>query len=196
MKKPLWIPSADQISNSNMSSFMRYVEQITNRRITTYEELYNWSITEIEEFWKSVWVMSGIIYSHQYEKILSNPVMPGAKWFEGARLNFAENLLRFRDSQTAIISSREGFSTIKLTYEELYELVASCAEGLKVIGIKEGDRVAGFLSNIPEAVIAMLATASIGAFWSSCSPDFGLRGVLDRFEQIKPKVIFTIESYR
>ena len=105
MKKPLWIPSDDLISNSNMSSFMRYVEQITNRRMTSYEDVYNWSITETEEFWKSIWVISGIISSHQYEKILSNSVMPGTKWFEGAKLNFAENLLRFRDSHTAIISS-------------------------------------------------------------------------------------------
>jgi acetoacetyl-CoA synthetase len=175
---------------------MKFVEQITNRRIATYDELYNWSITEIEEFWKSIWIMSGIIYSHQYEKVLSNPAMPGAKWFEGARLNFAENLLRFRDSHTAIISSREGFPPVKLTYEELYGLVAGCAETLRSYGLKEGDRVAGFMTNIPESIIAMLAVTSMGAYWSSCSPDFGLRGVLDRFGQIKPKIIFAIESYR
>jgi acetoacetyl-CoA synthetase len=196
MKKPLWVPSSDLIRNSNMSSFMRFVKQITNKPITTYEELYNWSITEIEEFWKSIWISSGIIYSQQYKRILSNPVMPGAIWFEGARLNFAENLLRFRDSHTAIISSREGFPTIRLTYEELWELVAGCAKALKSFGVKKGDRVAGFITNIPEAVIAMLAATSLGAYWSSCSPDFGLQGVLDRFGQIKPKILFAVESYR
>jgi acetoacetyl-CoA synthetase len=121
--------------------------------------------------------------------------MPGANWFEGSRLNFAENLLRYRDDVVALISIREKHPTIKLTYKELYKLVARCAEGLKNLGVKRGDRVAGFVTNYPESVIAMLATTTLGAIWSSTSPDFGIEGVFDRFSQIEPKILFAIESY-
>jgi acetoacetyl-CoA synthetase len=122
--------------------------------------------------------------------------MPGAKWFEGAEFNFAENLLRFNDDKIAIISSREDKPDVTLTYSELNKLVALCSTGLKKLGVKNGDRVAGFVTNIPETIIAMLAATSLGATWSSCSPDFGIQGVLDRFGQIKPKVLFAIESYQ
>ncbi len=122
--------------------------------------------------------------------------MPGAKWFEGAELNFAENLLKYRDNKTAIISYREDLPKVTLTYQELYQKVSSCVNELRNLGVNKGDRVAGFITNIPEAIIAMLAATSIGAVWSSCSPDFGLQGVLDRFSQIEPKVLFAIESYQ
>ncbi len=196
MAEPLWTPSPERIHHSNMSAFMRYVEQVTNKPISNYDELYNWSVTDIEEFWKSIWVMAGIIHSKSYDEILDKKIMPGAKWFSGARLNFAENLLKFRDNHIAIISAREDSPTVRLTYNELFLNVSSIAEGLKQLGVKEGDRVAGFISNIPEAVICMLAATSIGAIWSSCSPDFGLKGVVDRFGQIQPKVLFAIESYK
>ena len=195
MKKPIWIPSAERVHHSNMSAFMRYVEQITERPIGSYDKLYDWSVSDIEEFWKSIWIVAGVIHSKSYRNILSERVMPRAKWFEGAELNFAENLLKYRDKHTAIISSREDKPDIRISYLELYNYVASCAAGLKELGVKKGDRVAGFISNIPEAVIGMLATTSIGAIWSSASPDFGIQGILDRFSQIKPKILFAVKSY-
>jgi acetoacetyl-CoA synthetase len=194
-RRALWYPSEDRIQNSNMTSFTRYVETLLGKGITSYQALYDWSINDIEEFWKSVWVISGLIHSHTYEKILSEEIMPGAKWFEGAKLNFAENLLKYRDSNTAIISAREGHPTITLTYEKLFELTAKISNGLRELGVKKGDRVAGYVTNTPEAIIAMLAATSIGALWSSCSPDFGIQGVVARFGQIKPKILFAIESY-
>jgi acetoacetyl-CoA synthetase len=196
MKKPIWIPSAERMHHSNMSSFMRYVEQILKKPISNYEELYNWSVTDIEEFWKSIWVIAGIIHSKRYDRILSGRKMPGAKWFEGSELNFAENLLKFKDNHPALISVREDKPTIRISYSELYGYVASCADGLRKLGVQKGDRIAGFISNIPEAVIGMLAATSIGAVWSSASPDFGLQGILDRFSQIKPKILFAVEAYQ
>ena len=196
MKKPIWKPSAERIHHSNMSAFMRYAEEILNKPISNYNDLYNWSVTEIEEFWKSVWITAGVIHSKKYNAVLSGEKMTGVKWFAGAELNFAENLLKFRDDHTAIISSREDKPVLKINYAELYSYVASCAEGLKKLGVKKGDRVAGFISNIPEAIIGMLAATSMGAIWSSASPDFGLQGILDRFSQIKPKILFAVESYQ
>ena len=196
MKKPIWKPSAERIHHSNMSAFMRYAEEILNKPISNYNDLYNWSVTEIEEFWKSVWITAGVIHSKKYNAVLSGEKMTGVKWFAGAELNFAENLLKFRDDHTAIISSREDKPVLKINYAELYSYVASCAEGLKKLGVKKGDRVAGFISNIPEAIIGMLAATSMGDIWSSASPDFGLQGILDRFSQIKPKILFAVESYQ
>ncbi len=195
MEEPLWIPSGERVSQSNLTSFTRYVEGLLNTKISTYGELYDWSINEIDEFWKSIWIISGIIHSKPYRNVLSGKHMPGTKWFEGAELNFAENLLRYRDDHTAIISARENSPTIRLTYYELYYAVASLSASLKKLGIKKDDRVAGFVNNVPESIMAMLASASLGALWSSCSPDFGHKGVLDRLGQIQPKVLFAIESY-
>jgi len=178
-----------------MFAFFRYIEKITGKRIKSYDDAYKWSVQNIRDFWKSIWDLSGLIHSKSYDKILSSEKMPGAEWFAGAKLNFAENLLRFRDDHTAIISSRENKPNVQLTYAELYDKVAKCAEGLKKLGVRKGDRIAGFVPNYPESIIAMLATTSLGATWSSCSPDFGLRGVLDRFGQIKPKILFAIEEY-
>ncbi len=175
---------------------MKEVEKLIGKYISNYNELYEWSVSNIEEFWKLIWDFSGVIHSKPYERILSERKMPGAKWFEGAELNFAENLLRFRNDNIAIISYREGLPKVSLTYNELYQNVSSCVIALKNLGVKKGDRIAGFITNIPEAIIAMLAATSIGAVWSSCSPDFGLQGVLDRFSQIEPKVLFAIESYQ
>lgn len=192
---PLWTPSNDRVLQSNLTSFTKYIETLLNKKISSYEELHNWSVTEIEEFWKAIWTVSGIIHSKPYEKVLSGKNMLGAKWFEGAELNFAENLLRYRDNYIALISSRENSVTIRITYSELYSIVASLSLSLRELGVKKGDRVVGFVNNIPESIIAMLAASSLGAIWSSCSPDFGYKGVLDRFGQIQPKILFAIESY-
>jgi len=194
--EPLWIPSEDRIRNSNLKKYLEFLNKKYGLTFSSYSDLHNWSTTEIETFWESIWKFSQIIHSKPYNTILDNKIMPGAKWFEGAELNFAENLLRCRDNHTAIISSREDQPDVVLTYKELYDLVAVCAAGLKEIGIKKGDIVAGFVTNVPETIIAMLATTSIGAVWTSCSPDFGIQGVIDRFGQVKPRVLFAIEEYQ
>ena len=196
MKKPIWVPPEDRISSSNMTAFMRYVENLLNKRISSYDELYRWSVTDPSEFWKSIWIIAGIIRSSEYKEIISGSSMLDTRWFKGAQLNFAENLLKYRDNRPAIISTREDSSDITIRYNELYELTAKCSEGLIRLGVKKGDRVAAYISNIPEAIISMLAVTSIGALWSSSSPDFGLQGILDRFGQIKPKVLFAMDSYQ
>ena len=192
---PIWIPSAERVSNSNFTRYFSFLRTHFKKDFNNYEELYNWSINHIQEFWKSIWEYSGIIHSKSYKTVLSERIMPGAKWFKGSELNFAENLLRYNDDRDAIISIRENHPTIRITYQELYNLVAKCADGLKKLGVKKDDRVAGFVTNYPESVIAMLATTSLGAIWSSTSPDFGFEGVYDRFSQIEPKVLFANESY-
>ncbi len=195
MKEPIWKPSKERIENSNITAYLKALNKTSGKSFASYNELYNWSVSNIEEFWESIWKLSNIVFSKRYNKVLSERIMPGAEWFQGAELNFAENLLRFNDSETAIISSREDAPTIKISYERLNRFVSSVANGLKTLGVGKGDRIAGFITNIPEAVIGMLAATSIGAIWSSCSPDFGLQGVLDRFGQIKPKILFAIEEY-
>lgn len=195
VKTPLWIPSEERKDNSNLSAFIKYVKANFNIRINNYDDLYNWSVSNIPHLWKAIWEFGDIKHSRDYDSIISGNGMIETKWFNGARLNFAENLLRYRDSKTALISVRENSPTIKLSYRELYEQVASCVQLLGSLGVKKGDRVAAFITNIPEAVIGMLTTASIGAIWSSCSPDFGFQGAIDRFGQIQPKILFTVDSY-
>jgi acetoacetyl-CoA synthetase len=192
----LWNPSKDQIESSNITDFIKFVNDEYDKAFDTYDDLYQWSVYEIEQFWESLWKYSGIVHSKPYQFVLDKRKMPGAEWFAGAKLNFAENLLRFRDDKIALISYKEDNSIVKLTYTELFDKVAACASGLKEIGVKKNDRVAGFVTNTPEAIIAMLAATSLGAVWSSCSPDFGLQGVTDRFGQIEPIVLFATEGYQ
>ena len=194
--KPLWTPSKDKIQNSNLNRYQIFLNQEYGLNLPDYESLHNWSITDIETFWESIWKFSEIVHSSMYDRVLDKRIMPGAKWFEGARLNFAENLLRFNDDYLAIISSREDKPEVGLTYKELNKMVAGCCSGLKELGVKSGDRVAGFVTNIPESIIAMLSSTTLGAVWTSCSPDFGTQGVLDRFGQVKPKILFAVEEYQ
>jgi len=193
--KPLWTPSEDRIKNSNFSKYHDFLRKEYNLSFSNYSELHSWSVTEIETFWESIWKFSEIIHSKLYERVLNERIMPGAKWFEDAELNFTENLLKYRDDHTAIVSSREDKPNVVLTYKQLYELVSACSAGLKEMGVKSGDRIAGFVTNISETIIAMLAATSLGAIWTSCSPDFGIQGVIDRFGQVKPKILFAIEEY-
>lgn len=193
---PLWTPSKDRVASSRMTRFMKRMSEETGLTFNSYAELYAWSVDEIEQFWEAIWRESQIVHSKSYDTVLSQKIMPGAKWFEGARLNFAENLLRYRDDRTAVISWQESGEPSRLTFAELYDAVASCAEGLKRLGIKSGDRVAAFVPNRVETLIAMLAVTSIGALWSSCSPDFGLQAIQNRFGQIKPKLLFTADRYQ
>jgi acetoacetyl-CoA synthetase len=175
---------------------MHFINEKYQRNFTEYTSLYEWSIENIPDFWAAMWDFADIIASKPYDEIIDDPnKMPGAQWFSGARLNFAENLLRFRNDRTALIFKGEGRDTVRMTYGALYDEVARLAQSLKTAGVRSGDRIVGFMPNMPETVIAMLAAASIGATWSSCSPDFGIKGVLDRFGQIKPKILFTADGY-
>jgi acetoacetyl-CoA synthetase len=196
MRRLLWQPGEERVKASNMFRFMGTVNERFNKNFTDYEALYQWSIQNIPDFWKLLWDFVGIKSSHPYENALDDHAgMPGAKWFSGARLNFAENLLRHRDDKTAIIFKGEGNASEKITYRALYNETAKLAKSLKEIGVKQGDRVAGFMPNMPETITAMLAASSLGAIWSTCSPDFGAKGALDRFGQIKPKVLFASDGY-
>ena len=192
----LWMPSDGRCSNSNLARFIDTVQKEGHRTINDYAELYQWSIDEPEAFWSHLWDFGEVISSHRGESILVDAdKMPGARWFPDARLNFAENLLRCDDDSPAIIFHSENGREKILTYRELNLRVASTAAALRAKGVVVGDRVAGYLPNIPDAIVAMLATASLGAIWSSSSPDFGVRGVLDRFGQIKPKILFAADGY-
>ncbi len=193
---PLWTPSQERVENSNIMRFIQAVNKSYTLGITNYHELYQWSIDNRADFWESVWKFGGVICSKNYDRVLDDkPEILGSKWFIGSRLNFAENLLRFRDERTAIVFKGEGLEATRITYAELYDQVARLALSLRNAGVSNGDRVAGYVPNITETIIAMLATTSIGAIWSSCSPDFGVKGVMDRFGQIAPKVLFTANGY-
>ena len=196
MKKPLWEPSPEMIEKTNMTRFIRFVNHKYGKTIKDYPELYDWSINQIPDFWAAMWEFGGVKASRGYDRVVDDLTkMPGAKWFEGAKLNFAENLLRFRDDRTALIFKGETKESKKITYAQLYSTVAALAKSLKTLGVKSGDRVVGFMPNMSETIMAMLAATSLGAVWSSCSPDFGIKGVLDRFGQIEPKVLFTADGY-
>ncbi|BBO74215.1 acetoacetyl-CoA synthetase [Desulfosarcina widdelii] len=194
--KKLWQPSAAFTGKSNMVRFMNEVNRRHGLSLSTYGELWQWSVDHIPEFWNLFWEFAGIIASKPYDQVVDDPgKMPGAKWFAGAELNFAENLLRFRDDETALVFQGEGQSLVSYTYKQLYDEVSRMAQALAAAGVQKGDRVAGFMPNMPQAIIAMLAAVSLGAIWSSSSPDFGIKGVLDRFGQIEPKVLFTADGY-
>jgi acetoacetyl-CoA synthetase len=193
---PLWQPTQEQIQNSNMYQFMSSVAQKHRRPLNDYSELYQWSITDPEAFWSDIWSYTEIRASKKWDVVLTDPeAFPGATWFSAARLNFAENLLRNRTNKTALISRLENGQRTVMTYAELHNQVAQCAAAMRAMGVTVGDRVAGFMPNVSQTIIAMLATASIGAIWSSCSPDFGINGVMDRFGQIKPKLLFGCTGY-
>jgi acetoacetyl-CoA synthetase len=196
MGKMLWKPTEQTIQQTNMFRFMNTVNARHGQHFTQYPELYQWSIDHIPDFWALLWEFVQIKASTPYTEVVDDPKrMPGAKWFAGASLNFAENLLRYRDDRTALIFKGEGQPSTRTSYAELYEEVARVAASLKAAGIKPGERVVGFIPNMPQAIVAMLAATSLGAVWSSCSPDFGIKGVLDRFGQIKPKILFTANGY-
>jgi acetoacetyl-CoA synthetase len=196
MSKILWQPSDEQIKASNMYRFMQYINDTYGLYIKEYAQLHQWSIDHLSDFWSAIWNFMEIKASRPYDEVVDDASkMPGAKWFSGAKLNFAENLLRYRDDRTALIFKGEDRPSEKMSYAELYDEVARVAKSLRVAGVVPGDRVVGFMPNMPQSVVAMLAAVSCGAVWSSCSPDFGIKGVLDRFGQIKPKVLFTANGY-
>ena len=198
---PIWTPTTERVEASRMSEFMAYCGQRCEREFSDYATLYKWSIDRPAEFWPAVAEFTGMVFNKTWQDASGSALadghqMPGAEWFTGSRLNFAENLLRYNDAHPAIIFRDESGRRSELSYAELRSLVAATARALRACGVTTGDRVAGFVPNCPEAIIAMLATTSIGAIWSSCSPDFGVNGVLDRFLQIEPKLLFAADGYR
>lgn len=196
MKLPLWEPSPERKRNANMTRFITLVNERHGTKFTSYNELHNWSINNLADFWALVWEFCKIKASKPYDTVITpTRRMMDTKWFQGARLNFAENLLRYRDNRTALIFKSEAREAVSITYAELYHQVVRLAKSLRKLGIKTGDRVAAFMPNMTETVIAMLASTSIGAIWSSCSPDFGIKGGLDRFGQTEPKILFTADGY-
>jgi acetoacetyl-CoA synthetase len=196
MKEPIWIPSPDRVRQANLTRFMTMLNTDWGMKFSDYEQLYQWSITHIPDFWEAMWEFGGVIASTGYRQVVDDlSKMPGAAWFSGSRLNFAENLLRYRDERTAIIFRGEGRETLRISFGELYEQVTRVSHALAGAGVVAGDRVAGFMPNLPETVVAMLASVSLGAIWSACSPDFGIQGVLERFGQIEPKVLFSADGY-
>jgi acetoacetyl-CoA synthetase len=194
---PLWRPSQDRIARSALTAFSAFVnERFPELDVSTYQALHHWSITATDDFWRCIWDYCEVIASEQSDVVVRDAdKMPGASWFPDARLNFAENLLRRRGAATALVSLLENGTRKETTFDELYAQVAAIAAALKARGIESGDRVAGFMPNITEAVVAMLAATSLGAVWTSCSPDFGFQGVMDRFGQVKPKVLFAADGY-
>jgi acetoacetyl-CoA synthetase len=204
----LWSPTPEQVAATRLWSFIESLRHSSALDASSYEDLYRWSLDEPAKFWEHVWEFCGVIAERRaagssyddvvigVERVAPPDPEAGPKWFTGSRLNFAENLLRWRDDHPAIISWDENGTRARLTHAELYAEVARVAASLRASGIVPGDRVAGFLPNSPHAVVAMLAATSIGAIWSSCSPDFGVNGVMDRFGQIEPKVLVAADGYR
>ncbi|MEI7761510.1 MAG: acetoacetate--CoA ligase [Thermoleophilia bacterium] len=193
----LWSPDAGRIERATITGYTRWLEQTRGLDLPDYASLWEWSTTDLEGFWASIWERFGGIASSPYERVLDSRSMPGAEWFPGAHLNYAEHALRSTDLEAvAIRHASELRPLAAITRGELYDEVARLAGGLRSLGVGPGDRVAAYLPNIPEAVAAFLACASIGAIWSSCSPDFGARSVLDRFAQIEPRVLLTVDGYR
>ncbi|HZR68900.1 MAG TPA: acetoacetate--CoA ligase [Burkholderiales bacterium] len=194
--QPLWQPTQERIEQANVTRFAREAIRVWGLGFNDYPSFYRWTIEHPEQFWTSLWKFADVRASLMGERVLVDADrMPGARWFPDARLNFAENLLRRRDAGEAVVFWGEDKVKRRLSYHDLYDRVARVAQALRAEGVKAGDRVAGYLPNMPEALIATLACASLGAIWSSCSPDFGVQGVLDRFGQIEPVVLFACDGY-
>ncbi|MCK9382209.1 MAG: acetoacetate--CoA ligase [Sulfuritalea sp.] len=202
--EPIWQPSAQRIAGTRLTAFMAAADKRWNRRLAgasavrpfgNYQALHAWSIEHPEEFWASVWEFGEVRGEMGDTIVIDREKMPGAKWFPEARLNFAENLLRRRDNSDALVFWGEDKVRGRASHAELYRAVAQTAAALRAMGVARGDRVAAYLPNVPAALVAMLATASIGAIFSSASPDFGVQGVLDRFGQIEPKLLFACDGY-
>jgi acetoacetyl-CoA synthetase len=193
----LWQPSAERIDRATLTAYTRWLAQTRGLKLESYAELWEWSVNDLEGFWGSIWEFCDLQPSAPYERVLLSAAMPGARWFPGARLNFAEHV--FHDhapDDVAIVHASESRALVEQTWRELELSTARIASGLRALGVGPGDRVVAYLPNIAETVAAFLACASIGAIWSSCSPDFGVRTVVDRFAQIEPKVLLAVDGYR
>jgi acetoacetyl-CoA synthetase len=208
---PLWEPSEQQRERAEMTRFMRFAGERRGAPFGDYEQLWQWSVDELEDFWAAVWEFCGVRASKPYERVLASREMPGARWFEGAQLNYAQNIVEGllpgsagsqRDPDRVAVLHTSDRSEIgqhdlsQLTWGQLSEQVAAAAGALRALGVGRGDRVVAYMPNIPETLVALLAVASIGAIWSSAAPEFGARAVIDRFAQIEPKVLLAVDGYR
>jgi acetoacetyl-CoA synthetase len=195
----IWSPTEETIARAKITRYMEWLARERSLKFASYQELWRWSVTDLDAFWSSIWDHFGVRSSRPYERVLARDTMPGASWFPGAELSYAEHMLTRRDDHPALIARSEtrGLeSSTTVTYAELARQVAAVRAGLMRLGVTRGDRVVACLPNIPETVVALLATASLGAIWSACSPDFGTRAVVDRFAQLDPKVLFAVDGYR
>jgi acetoacetyl-CoA synthetase len=193
----LWEPPAALVERARLTEYMRWLAAERGLELDGYDELWRWSVEDVEAFWASIWDFFGVQADGGYDRVLANREMPGAEWFSGARLNYAEHVFASKeDAETAILHASELRELDELSWGELRAQVAAVAAGLRELGVERGDRVVAYMPNIPEAIVAFLASASIGAVWSSCSPDFGPASVIDRFAQIEPKVLFAVDGYR
>ncbi len=194
--KKLWQPSPEFQQQTNMTAYMTWLAETKDLQFANYDGLYQWSISHLEEFWQSIWDYYDVQSATPYERVLSSHTMPGAKWFDGATLNFAEHIFRARaDDRPALLAESEFRELYEVSWANLQSQVARLAHYLRGLGVEAGDRVVAYMPNIPEALIAFLAANSIGAVWSSCSPDFGTNSVVDRFRQISPKILFAVDGY-
>ena len=193
----LWEPPAELVERARMTEYMRWLAAERGLDFDGYEDLWRWSVTDLEGFWSSIWDFFEVRADGGYDRVLSSHEMPGAEWFAGTRLNYAEHAFAgVDDAEPAILHASELRDLDELSWGELRAQVAAVAAGLRGLGVERGDRVVAYLPNIPEAIVAFLASASIGAVWSSCSPDFGPASVIDRFAQIEPKLLFAVDGYR
>lgn len=200
-QQALWTPTPERIAGTRMHDYMRWLAKEKGVRADDYHALWQWSVDHLDQFWGSLWDYFGVQSSAPYTRVFDSEKMPGTKWFEGARMNIAEQVFRFHRSdeaskEAAIIGKSELRPTIELSWGEMRRQIASVAHALRQMGVKPGDRVVSYLPNLPETVVAFYACASIGAIWSSCSPDMGTPSVLDRFGQIAPKVLIAVDGYR
>ena len=196
MRTPLWIPSTERKEKANITHFIEMVNLRHQKDFKTYADLYQWSVDAIPDFWADMWDFAGIKSTRHFDTVVEDlSVFPGAKWFPGARLNFSENLLRYRDDRTALIFRGEAQRSARMTYAGLYDAVARLAKSLRKTGVGVGDRVVGYMPNMMETVIGMLAASSLGAIWSSCATDIGAQAALERLGQVEPKVLITADGY-
>lgn len=194
--KPLWIPSPEAVASSNLTRYTEWLAAERGLDFDGYGELHRWSVEDPDGFWRSIWDRFGVVHSGSVDRVLTSREMPGAEWFPGVSLNFAEHIFRDRDAdRTAVFSAGEKRPLERMSWGELERQVTAAAAGLRALGVSRGDRVAGYVANTPATLVAFLATVSIGAVWSSCSPDFGAGAVADRFSQIEPKVLFAVDGY-
>jgi acetoacetyl-CoA synthetase len=191
----VWRPKPDACAVTEMGTFAAWVELRHGETFSDYEALRQWSITNLESFWRAVWDYFNVVAHRFPERVLDDGTMPNVRWFPGTTLNYAENALVVRGGQPAIIARSQTIGRSELTWDELRQQVAGVRNGLMRLGVTKGDRVAAYLPNIPEAVVGFLATASLGAIWTSCPPEFGTRSVVDRFRQVTPKVLIAVSGY-
>jgi acetoacetyl-CoA synthetase len=192
----LWSPPEETLANCRMAQYLRWLTVQRGLQFHNYEELWRWSTQDLPEFWRSIWDYFGVVFDGDADPSLVDASMPGARWFPGVRLNYAENMLRGDDNTTIVTALSQTRATVTFTRGQLRDQVARAAAGLRRLGVGPGDRVVAYLPNIPEALVGMLAAASIGAIWAVCAPELGVRSVLDRLRQLDPKVLIAIDGYR